>query len=120
MNYQIRHSEFGIFLGTMMGMAFWYPVDRPELEYQKLPICAFKTKKDAQTFITFLNNKSPEPQIYRGKITIEPFDEELNLKLIAEAQAEEELYKRNKELERQNQLKRDRHMAMCARTTMEC
>jgi hypothetical protein len=75
MAFQIRHSEFGVFQGEFLGMGFWHPSsDMPEVG-----LARYETKEDAQREIDFMcSDRCASPEAYRGKLAIEPFDEELN------------------------------------------
>jgi hypothetical protein len=75
--FQIRHTEFGVFQGECMGMGFWYPMsDMPEQG-----LCRFPDEKTAQEYIEYLSSPAcADPDAYRGKCSVEPFDEETNTK----------------------------------------
>jgi hypothetical protein len=77
MAFQIRHTEFGVFQGQCMGMGFWYPMsDMPEQG-----LARYETEADAQMDIDFMcSDACSEPDAYRGKMSIEPFDEKTNAK----------------------------------------
>ncbi len=74
-NFQIRHSELGIFQGQCMGMGFWHPTsDMPEQG-----LARYLTIEDAQRDIDFMcSDACSDPDTYRGKLSIEPYDECLN------------------------------------------
>ncbi len=68
--YQIRHRRLGIFQGTSIGLAFWYPSSHmPEHG-----LCRFATRDKAQAYVDFLSSPAcPEP-LERDALTIEAFD----------------------------------------------
>lgn len=88
--FQVRHSEYGLFQGICMGLAFWHPMsDMPEQG-----ICRIETQENAQGLIEEFEKRSPHPEHYIGKLTIEPHDAELDAKLQAEGKAKIAEYER--------------------------
>jgi hypothetical protein len=75
MAFQIRHSEFGVFQGQCMGMGFWLPIS----EMPEQGLARYLTREDAQKDIDFMcSDACSDPESYRGKLSIESFDECLN------------------------------------------
>lgn len=68
-SYQVRHREWGVYQGSMLGMGFWHPLsDMPEQGF-----CEFPTREEAESYIRFLATESdaPEPAEH---FTVEPYD----------------------------------------------
>lgn len=81
MAYQIRHEEFGIFQGQCIGMGFWHPLS----EVPEQGLALYKTREDAQRDIDFMcSDQCDAPDVYRDRLTIEPYDSKLNAQLQAE------------------------------------
>jgi hypothetical protein len=68
--FQIKHRTLGIFQGSAIGLAFWYPSSRmPEHG-----LCRFATKVEAEAYRAYLCSAAcPEP-LNEQDLTIEPYD----------------------------------------------
>lgn len=75
--FQIRHKEFGLYQGSCMRMGFWYPMS----EMPEQGICRFPAYEDAEEYITFLCLDA-DCHLRHGDLIIEPFDAELNIRLM--------------------------------------
>lgn len=84
MNGQLRHADYGLFQGMVMGLAFWWPMsDMPELGIYK-----FDNQDEAQGLIRTCQANSPQPECYSGdKWAYEPFNEALHNRLILAGEA---------------------------------
>jgi len=68
--FQVRHRTLGIYQGSAIELAFWYPSSgMPEYG-----LCRFATKEKAESYRTYLCSPScPEP-LDEKDLTIEPYD----------------------------------------------
>lgn len=68
--FQITHRTLGIYQGSAIELAFWYPSSgMPEYG-----LCRFATKEKAESYCTYLcSSACPEP-LDEKDLTIEPFD----------------------------------------------
>jgi len=78
--FQVRHRSFGIYQGSAIELAFWYPSSgMPEYG-----LCRFPTEEKAQSLIEFLVSSScPEP-LQRQDLMIEPYNLAEHERLVAE------------------------------------
>ena len=68
--YQVRHRSLGIYQGSAIDLAFWYPSSgMPEHG-----LCRFSTKDKAQAFIDFLCSPMCAEPLDRNDLTIEAYD----------------------------------------------
>jgi hypothetical protein len=76
---QLRNTEYGLFQGVCLGLAFWYPLsDSPEQG-----IYRFDDAADAEKFCEMLRNNVPNNENYaREKFVIEPYDAALDAQLM--------------------------------------
>jgi hypothetical protein len=68
--FQVRHHTLGIYQGSAIELAFWYPSSgMPEYG-----LCRFSTKEKAESYRTYLCSPAcPEP-LDEKDLTIEPYD----------------------------------------------
>ena len=68
--FQVRHRMLGIYQGSAIELAFWYPSSgMPEYG-----LCRFATKEKAESYRTYLCSPTcPEP-LDEKDLTIEPYD----------------------------------------------
>lgn len=79
MSYQVRHREFGVYQGSMLGMGFWHPMsDMPEQGY-----CEFLSREDAEDYIHTLTHESVAP-LKAEDLSIEPYNRAESERLQAE------------------------------------
>lgn len=82
MGFQVRHSEFGIYQGSAIGMGFWYPMsEMPEQGFVE-----FDTEQDSQSYIDFLCSDNCASPLRRQDLSVEPFDFVLSEQLIAQSE----------------------------------
>jgi hypothetical protein len=68
--FQIKHRTLGIYQGSAIELAFWYPSSgMPEYG-----LCRFATKEKAESYRDYLYSTAcPEP-LDKHDLTIEPYD----------------------------------------------
>jgi hypothetical protein len=68
--FQVRHRSLGIYQGSAIELAFWYPSSgMPEYG-----LCRFATKEKAESYRAYLCSPAcPEP-LHEQDLTIEPYD----------------------------------------------
>ncbi|BCA55165.1 hypothetical protein W02_23050 [Nitrospira sp. KM1] len=68
--FQIRHRSLGVFQGTAIELAFWYPSSgMPEYG-----LCRFSSREKAQAMVDWLISPAcPEP-LSSSDLTVEPYD----------------------------------------------
>ena len=68
--FQVRHRSLGIYQGSAIELAFWYPSSgMPEYG-----LCRFATKEKAESYRVYLCSPAcPEP-LNEHDLTIEPYD----------------------------------------------
>ena len=68
--FQVRHRSLGIYQGSAIELAFWYPSSgMPEYG-----LCRFATKEKAESYRAYLCSPAcPEP-LNEHDLTIEPYD----------------------------------------------
>lgn len=76
MSFQIRHKEWGIFQGDFLGLGCWYPLTSANY----LGLLEFETIEKAEFALSIVCSRYD-----RNDFTIEPFDHELDKRLINEA-----------------------------------
>ncbi len=68
--FQIKHRTLGIYQGSAIELAFWYPSS----EMPEYGLCRFATKEKAESYRTYLCSPTcPEP-LNEHDLTIEPYD----------------------------------------------
>lgn len=77
-SYQVRHKEWGVFQGEMLGMGFWTAIsDMPEQG-----LCEFPSFEAAVAYVQRLADC--ESAVPPADLTIEPFDRAGSSRMIAE------------------------------------
>ncbi len=68
--FQVRHRSLGVYQGSAIELAFWYPSSgMPEYG-----LCRFATKEKAESYRTYLCSPAcPEP-LDKKDLTVEPYD----------------------------------------------
>ena len=78
MSYQLRHKDFGLYQGSLLGLGFWHLMSNmPELGIFK-----FKTEKDILGYLEGLTTSVCDAPMKRKELIIENFDIEFNKKLV--------------------------------------
>lgn len=84
MAYQIRHTEYGIFQGTFMGLLYWYTEEDCECPEQGL--VKYESEAAAQHEIDMICKEAAHlgfDTLTKDKFVIEPFDEVLQARCMA-------------------------------------
>jgi hypothetical protein len=78
--FQVRHQTLGIYQGSAIDLAFWYPSSgMPEHG-----LCRFSTRDKAQALIDVLCSPACMEPMARNDLTIEPYDIDEHDRLITD------------------------------------
>jgi hypothetical protein len=78
--FQVKHRTLGIYQGSAIDLAFWYPSSAMP-EYG---LCRFSTEEKAQAFIDFLCSPACAERMDPAELRIEPYDLAEHERLISE------------------------------------